>query len=222
MAEQEQPELHDTNQTESSVSETTKSTQKKSKNKATAAAVATTTTDVPDGTGQNNNARVTEKVQDLFKKIVLAEQASASSNNRSAPKSDEEAASRQEWKFWQTQPVPSIGTKVPSENNGPVEENKPIEELKQEPYKLPDGFTWDEVDILDGEQLKELYVLLNENYVEDDDNMFRFDYSMPFLRWALCAPGWIRKWHVAVRVTKSSKMVGFISAVPIRMKVYDK
>jgi len=52
--------------------------------------------------------------------------------------------------------------------------------------------------------------------------MFRFDYSMPFLRWALCAPGWIRKWHAAVRVTKSRKMVGFISAVPIRMKVYDK
>ena len=39
---------------------------------------------------------------------------------------------------------------------------------------------------------------------------------------ALCAPGWLRKWHVAVRVTKSRKMVGFISAVPIKMKVYDK
>lgn len=39
---------------------------------------------------------------------------------------------------------------------------------------------------------------------------------------ALCAPGWLRKWHAAVRVTKSRKMVGFISAVPIRMKVYDK
>ena len=32
-------------------------------------------------------------------------------------------------------------------------------------------------------QLKELYTLLNENYVEDDDNMFRFDYSPEFLRW---------------------------------------
>ena len=39
---------------------------------------------------------------------------------------------------------------------------------------------------------------------------------------ALCAPGWLRKWHAAVRVTKSRKMVGFISAVPIRMKVYEK
>jgi hypothetical protein len=29
----------------------------------------------------------------------------------------------------------------------------------------------------------DIYTLLYENYVEDDDNMFRFDYSIPFLRW---------------------------------------
>ena len=96
-------------------------------------------------------------MQSIFKKIALAEQASAASSNRSAPKSEEEAASRQEWKFWHTQPVPSIGTKVTLENNGPVEENKPIEELKQEPYKLPDGFLWDEIDILDDEQVNKKY-----------------------------------------------------------------
>jgi len=32
-------------------------------------------------------------------------------------------------------------------------------------------------------QLEEVYQLLNENYVEDEDNMFRFDYSAEFLRW---------------------------------------
>jgi len=30
---------------------------------------------------------------------------------------------------------------------------------------------------------------LAENYVEDDDSMFRFDYSIDFLRWALLPPG---------------------------------
>jgi len=34
-------------------------------------------------------------------------------------------------------------------------------------------------------QLKEVYTLLNENYVEDDDNMFRFDYSPEFLHWSV-------------------------------------
>lgn len=92
-------------------------------------------------------------MQDLLNKIVLAEQASAVNTNRSAPKSEEEAASRQEWKFWHTQPVPSIGARVASDNNGPVEENKPIEELRQEPYNLPDGFSWDEIDVLDDEKV---------------------------------------------------------------------
>ena len=84
--------------------------------------------------------------------------------------------------------------------------------------------------------LKEVYVLLNENYVEDDDNMFRFDYSPEFIAWALQPPGWIKvrgacrpraevvrqEWHCGVRVAKSNKLVGFISAVPAHIRTYDK
>ena len=33
------------------------------------------------------------------------------------------------------------------------------------------------------DQLDEVYSLLYNNYVEDDDNMFRFDYSRDFLKW---------------------------------------
>lgn len=46
-----------------------------------------------------------------------------------------------------------MGTKVTSDNNGPVQPNKPTEELQQDPYKLPDGFSWDEVDILNDDQV---------------------------------------------------------------------
>ncbi|XP_037795690.1 glycylpeptide N-tetradecanoyltransferase-like [Penaeus monodon] len=70
-------------------------------------------------------------------------------------------------------------------------------------------------------QLQNLYNLLNENYVEDDDNMFRFDYSKEFLRWALMPPSWKPQWHVGVRVTKSNRLVGFISAVPAHIRIYD-
>ena len=65
-------------------------------------------------------------------------------------------------------------------------------------------------------------MLLNENYVEDDDNMFRFDYSPEFLRWALLPPGFLQEWHVGVRAKKSKKMVGFISAVPASISIYKK
>ena len=57
------------------------------------------------------------------------------------------------------------------QESGPLEPDK--EEVREEPYSLPDKFMWDEVDVMDEAQITELYVLLNENYVEDDDNMFR-------------------------------------------------
>ena len=55
------------------------------------------------------------------------------------------------------------------------------------------------IQINKNDDLVELYTLLNENYVEDDDNMFRFDYSCEFLKWALTPPGWHTDWHCAVR-----------------------
>jgi hypothetical protein len=37
----------------------------------------------------------------------------------------------------------------------------------------PKGFEWTTLDITQEAQLDELYDLLNKNYVEDDDNLFR-------------------------------------------------
>lgn len=42
---------------------------------------------------------------------------------------------------------------------------------------MPAGFEWCSLDVNDPAQLLEVYNLLNENYVEDDDCMFRFDSS---------------------------------------------
>jgi len=44
----------------------------------------------------------------------------------------------------------------------------------------------------DPSEAKEAYDLLNRNYVEDDDNMFRFDYSIAFLRWVAPRPQRVR------------------------------
>jgi len=136
-----------------------------------------------------------------------------------APKSIEEAK-RKQYQFWDTQPVPKIDEEI--NVNEPIETDKPQGEIRQDPYSLPAGFHWDTLDIQDPLILKELYTLLNENYVEDDDNMFRFDYSPDFLKWALQPPGWLKEWHCGVRVKKSGKMIGFISAVPAHIKVYEK
>jgi len=62
-------------------------------------------------------------------------------------------------------------------------------------------------------------MLLTENYVEDDDNMFRFDYSTEFLEWALTPPGYSKDLHLGVRHNKTKKLMAFISGIPADMRV---
>lgn len=114
------------------------------------------------------------------------------------------------------------------EENAPIEV-KTVAEVRAEPYKLPAGFAWCEVDMGEPAQAKEAYDLLNRNYVEDDDNMFRFDYSPAFLEWALTPPGHRKEFVVGIRVVSKEgsgqgqgKLVGFITGVPVEMRVYDK
>lgn len=58
--------------------------------------------------------------------------------------------------------------------------------------------------------------MLTNNYVEDDDNTFRFDYSREFLRWALTPPGYQPKWLVGIRdKNKANNLVGSITGVPV-------
>lgn len=58
-----------------------------------------------------------------------------------------------------------------------------LENIRKEPFTLPEPFIWSDVDLLSNNHLEELYTLLTENYVEDDENMFRFDYGRDFLQW---------------------------------------
>jgi len=130
-------------------------------------------------------------------------------------------AAKRTFEFWSTQPVPKLDENILT-GNGAIEAIKPHDELKKEPYTLPESYHWDTLNLDDPLVLKDLYMLLNENYVEDDDNMFRFDYSPEFLRWALLPPGFLQDWHVGVRAKKSQKLVGFISAVPATIAIYEK
>lgn len=52
--------------------------------------------------------------------------------------------------------------------------------------------------------------------------MFRFDYSVEFLRWALSPPGYLSQWHVGVRNIKTKALMGCITAIPVDVRVYDK
>ena len=83
------------------------------------------------------------------------------------------------------------------------------------------------MNVTDDKELLEIYELLAENYVEDDDNMFRFDYSKEFLQWALMPPGYHPSWHVGVRMKtkkegKKDRLVAFITGIPAHIAIQTK
>ncbi|KPP63244.1 glycylpeptide N-tetradecanoyltransferase 2-like, partial [Scleropages formosus] len=179
-----------------------------------------------------NPAIPMQKLQDIQRAMELL-------STCQGPAKNIDEATKHKYQFWDTQPVPKLSERPhPAPPGGPrkrvsrrsahdevVTTHGPIEpdkeNIRQEPYSLPQGFMWDTLDLSNAEVLKELYTLLNENYVEDDDNMFRFDYSPNFLKWALRPPGWLPHWHCGVRVSSNKKLVCFISAIPANIHIYD-
>ncbi|XP_073048341.1 glycylpeptide N-tetradecanoyltransferase 1-like [Primulina eburnea] len=123
-------------------------------------------------------------------------------------------------KFWETQPVGQFkdlgNASIPE---GPIEQPTLLSEVKQEPYNLPTPYEWITCDMDSEEMCAEVYSLLANNYVEDDENMFRFNYSKEFLQWALRPPGFYRSWHIGVRVKSSKKLVAFITGIPAKIRV---
>lgn len=123
-------------------------------------------------------------------------------------------------KFSETQP-PVGQFKDIGDPEGPIEPPTPLFEVKQEPYNLPNLYEWITFDIDSEEMCAEVYNLLTHNYIEDDENMFRFNYSKEFLRWALHPPGYYKSWHIGVRVRSSKKLVALITGVSARIRVHD-
>lgn len=120
--------------------------------------------------------------------------------------------------FWETQPV---GKYEEGAGEGPIEPARAVSEVRQDPYNLPSTYEWCTCDLADERTMQEVYTLLTNNYVEDDDNMFRFDYSVAFLRWALTPPGYFPSWHIGVRAKGSKKLVAFITGIPARIRAHE-
>ena len=166
---------------------------------------------------KNNKKKKPVQEEDTIE--VMPESAALPSRSSNLNEESVVAASRVQHKFWDTQPVPRLDEEIEDENRA-IEENAKPEDLRQEPFKMPDGFRWSELDVQDTKILEEIYTLLNENYVEDDDAMFRFDYSMDFLRWALTPPQYEPAFHVGVR--HKDTLMAFITGVPATVCVRGK
>jgi len=128
--------------------------------------------------------------------------------------------------FWDTQPMQhhlrNSTTLFTSNHHCPIIHKKEKSELRQTPFNMPKGFEWSDVDIFEENERQEVYELLAKNYVEDDDCLFRFDYSPAFLLWALTPPGFNKAFHLGVRSTKSKRLMALITGVPANVQAYDK
>ncbi|TDH72454.1 hypothetical protein CCR75_009277 [Bremia lactucae] len=160
---------------------------------------------------------VTVEEQEEFLEVIKQLNLATSQNT---PPDRSVAAAQKEFKFWKTQPVPALD-EFPREH-GAIDPSKNVSDVRQEPFVMPPGFTWCEVDLTKPDEVLEVYYLLTENYVEDDDNMFRFDYSIDFLMWALTPPDYHKDWHVGVRNQKTGKLMAFITGIPVKVRVYQQ
>jgi glycylpeptide N-tetradecanoyltransferase len=86
------------------------------------------------------------------------------------------------YKFWGTQPVPKFGDFEGRVEEGPLRVQK-VEDVPKEPPTMIAGFEWVTMDLENDDEMKEVYELLNGHYVEDDEAMFRFNYSPSLLKW---------------------------------------
>lgn len=132
--------------------------------------------------------------------------------------SDNAAPNSNTHAFWSTQPVPQ--TERESKElvlAGPMDVPKTVDDIPTEPYPIASTLEWWTPNLDHADDVHSIYELLRDNYVEDDDSMFRFNYSEAFLLWALRPPGYVADWHVAVRRKSDKKMLAFISGTPITM-----
>jgi len=80
----------------------------------------------------------------------------------------------------------------------PASKSQDVKAIEKEEIKLPAGFEWVNVDLENDIHALNVFTLLRENYVEDQDGNFRNDYPVEFLRWNLLTPGHNKNWFIGV------------------------
>jgi glycylpeptide N-tetradecanoyltransferase len=122
--------------------------------------------------GDLSGSKVTESLKRLKLEDIMTGLASSGKNVKDMAN----------YKFWQTQPVPKFGESLTEVEEGPIKVYG-VEAVPKEAPPLLEGFEWVTMDLTDEKQLEELFQLLYGHYVEDDEAMFRFNYSVSFLKW---------------------------------------
>jgi len=126
-------------------------------------------------TGKNETVEEKDEVTASLESLTLGNKTAASGKK---------GKEMSEYKFWKTQPVPKLDDESADDiQEGPFNEVMELAQVAKVPSPLIDGFEWVTMDLLREEEIDEVFELLSGHYVEDDDAMFRFNYSREFLKW---------------------------------------
>ncbi|KAH8197497.1 hypothetical protein TruAng_008355 [Truncatella angustata] len=121
--------------------------------------------------GSNDLSSATEALKRLKLQEIMTGLASSGKN----------AKDMGAYKFWSTQPVTHFGEEAKFED-GPIK-IQTIDQVSKEPPPLIQGFEWCDMDISNPTENEEVRDLLQGHYVEDDEALFRFNYSYSILKW---------------------------------------
>lgn len=127
--------------------------------------------EIAKSSGSNDLSSATEALKRLKLQEIMTGLASSGKN----------AKDMGAYKFWSTQPVPTFGEGAKFED-GPIKVQS-LDQVAKEPAPLVSGFEWCDMDISNPQENEEVRDLLQGHYVEDDEALFRFNYSYSILKW---------------------------------------
>jgi glycylpeptide N-tetradecanoyltransferase len=131
---------------------------------------------------------------------------------------NEEEAHKHKYKFWDTQPVPSIDEDVYMDGKVLVDKNTVVSELQS---NLPEGLAWSTIDLENEDQIKELVVFLGNNYIEDDTSTFSVMFTKNLLLHILQRPdpsGSQAGIYVAIK-DNDNNLIGFIYGMLVDIRL---
>ena len=166
---------------------------------------------------KEDNTLTVQEQRNLIEQVLKNELDNAKPAHRKSEVKDH-------YEFWETQPVLQFN-KESDVKFGEIWKDHKVEDLPKEPFALPEpGLEWKDVDMNQQNEIDKLYEFLKTNYVEDEDHMFRFDYSKDFLKWHLTSPNYRPEWLVSIvqldTKKNKKKMVGFIAGIPVKVCIH--
>jgi hypothetical protein len=79
-------------------------------------------------------------------------------NNKKLKKGEH---AKDQYKFWDTQPVPKFKDEINTSTIGPIDESEDLELIRKIPLNLPKSYSWHDINIKDKKELKMVNIFLS-------------------------------------------------------------